>query len=266
VRLRSASATTLTLVLALAVLFPLSTVLGQSLPMALLGTVVATFASSVVRDKANHDRIITTFLVPLPAFASASLATVLNGYGLVADAGFIVVLFVATWVRRYGARGTALGMVAFTSYFFVLFLRAQLHQLPGLLLSIAVGTTVALLVRTVVLPDRPRVLLHRLTRALRRACASVLEAAVEVNQGQLPTDAATVQRRLDRLARTALMVEEWLDTHDAALHLTVDGPELSLRIFDSQRGRRSWSARWLPCASACVRTSPINSCGAHWRP
>ena len=179
VRLRSASATTLTLVLALAVLYPLSMVLGQSLPMALLGTVVTTFAASVVRDKDNCDRIITTILVPLPAFASASLATVLNGYGVVADAGFIVVLFIATWVRRFGARGTALGMVAFTAYFFVLFLHAQLHQLhqlPGLLLSITVGTAVALLVRTVLLPDRPRVVLRRLTRALRRACASVLAA------------------------------------------------------------------------------------------
>jgi uncharacterized membrane protein YccC len=116
----------------------------------------------------------------------------------------------------------------------VLFLHAQLHQLPGLLLSITVGTAVALLVRTVLLPDRPRVLLRRLTRALRRACASVLVAAVDVNHGVLSPDAPSVQRRLDRLARTALLIEEWLDTHDAGMHLTVDGPELSLRIFDSQ--------------------------------
>ncbi len=234
VRLRSASATTLTLVLALGVLVPLSRVLGQSLPVAMLGTVVATFAASVVRDKNHRERIITTVLVPLPACASASLAAVLNQYGFAADLGFIGVLFVATWVRRFGARGTALGMVAFTAYFFVLFLRAQLHQLPALLLSIIVGVAVALLVRTVLLPDRPRVLLRRLARALRRACRSTVAAAVDINRGALPTDSATLRRRLDRLARTALMIEEWLDTHDAALHLTVDGSEMSLRVFDAQ--------------------------------
>jgi len=131
VRLRSASATTLTLVLALAVLYPLSVVLGQSLPMALLGTVVATFAASVVRDQENCDRIITTILVPLPAVASASLATVLNGYGVVADAGFIVVLFIATWVRRFGPRGTALGMVAFTAYSSCCFCTLSCTSCPG---------------------------------------------------------------------------------------------------------------------------------------
>ena len=234
VRLRSASATTLTLVLALGALVPLSRALGQSLPVAMLGTVVATFAASVVRDKTHRGRIITTALAPLPACASASLAAVLNQYGAAANVGFIGVLFVATWVRRFGARGTALGMVAFTSYFFVLFLRGQLHQLPALLLSIVVGVAIALLVRTVLLPERPRVQLRRLTRALRRACRSALAAAIDVNQAALPTDSAMLRRRLDRLARTALMIEEWLDTHDAALHLTVDGPEMSLRVFDTQ--------------------------------
>ena len=234
VRLRSAASTTLTLVLALAVLVPLSRALGQGLPVAMLGTVVATFASSVVRDKGNRDRIITTALVPLPACASASLGAFLNGYGIAADVGFIVVLFVATWVRRFGARGMALGMVAFTSYFFVLFLHAQLHQLPALWVSIVVGVAVALVVRTVLLPNRPRVLLRRLSSALRRACGSVLAAAVDVNRGVLTPEATTVRRRLDRLARTALLIEDWLDTHDATVHLAVDGPELSLRIFDAQ--------------------------------
>jgi len=234
VRLRSAASTTLTLLLALAVLFPLSNLLGQGLPVAMLGTVVATFASSVVRDKDNRDRIITTLCLPLPACASASLAALLNGYGVAADAGFIAVLFVATWVRRYGARGTALGMVAFTAYFFVLFLQGRPHQLPALLLSITVGVAVALFVRTVVLPSRPRVLLRRLTRALHRACAAALSAAVDASRAVGPTDSKALRRRLDRLARTALMIEEWLDTHDAALHLTVDSAELSLRIFDAQ--------------------------------
>nr|MDQ2723859.1 FUSC family protein [Actinomycetota bacterium] len=87
VRLRGAASTTLTLVLALAVLVPLSKALGQGLPVAMLGTVVATFASSVVRDRDNRDRIITTALVPLPACASASLGAFLNGYGIAADVG-----------------------------------------------------------------------------------------------------------------------------------------------------------------------------------
>lgn len=82
-------------------------------------------SSAAVKDKTQHERIVTTLLLVFPAVVSVSLSAVLSQFGKVADVGFIVVLFAAVWVRRYGPRGTALGMVAFICYFFALFLQAQ---------------------------------------------------------------------------------------------------------------------------------------------
>ncbi len=233
VRLESAGRTTLTLVLALVVLAGLTRALGQPISVALLGTVVAMFSSVAVQDRTHRARVVTTALAALPAAASAGLAAVLHPLGWVADAGFVLVLFAATWVRRYGPRGNALGQVAFIAYFFVLFLRAAPAQLPVLVLSVVVGLAVALVVRVALLPERPRSELRRLTRALRRVCAATVGVALTRDHGS-DDGTRALQRQLDRLGTTALMIEDWLDRHDAARHLDVDGAALSLRVLDGQ--------------------------------
>lgn len=229
-RLRSATATTLTLVLAIAFLLPASNLIGQPITVALLGSVVAMQSAAAVKDKDQRSRVITTLLLFFPAAAAVSLSAILSQFGPVADVGFIIVLFTAVWVRRYGPRGTALGMVAFICYFFALFLRAQPSQIPIFLVSIACGVAISLLVRTVILPERPGVELRRLVRALRAASIDVLEVASNRSE----RDLVTLRKKLDRLGRTALMIDDWLDHNDAAQLFSVTSDELSLRIFDAQ--------------------------------
>ena len=229
-RLRAATATTITVILAMVVLLPGSNVIGQPLTVALLGTVVAMQSSAAVKDKDQHSRVITTLLLVFPAIAAVSMSAVLSQFGKVADVGFIAVLFAAVWVRRYGPRGTALGMVAFICYFFALFLRAQPGQIPILVVSIVVGIGISLLVRTVILPDRPGLELKRLVRALRAASIDVLE--VSSNRGDRNLD--LLRKKLDRLGSTALMIDDWLDRNDAAQLLSVTNDDLSVRIFDAQ--------------------------------
>lgn len=229
-RLRAASTTTITVVLAMVVLLPGAQLVGQPLTVALLGTVVAMQSSAAVKDKTQHDRIVTTLLLVFPAILSVSLSAALSEFGKVADAGFIVVLFAAVWVRRFGPRGTALGMVAFICYFFALFLRAQPGQIPMLAVSIVLGVGISLLVRTVILPERPGLELKRLVRALRAASIDVLQVASNRNDRNLDL----LRKKLDTLGRTALMIDDWLDRNDAAQLLSVTNDDLSLRIFDAQ--------------------------------
>ncbi|ORI18777.1 FUSC family protein [Rhodococcus sp. 1163] len=229
-RLRSATATTLTLVLAIAFLLPASNLIGQPITVALLGSVVAMQSAAAVKDKDQRSRVITTLLLFFPAAAAVSLSAVLSQFGAVADVGFIAVLFTAVWVRRYGPRGTALGMVAFICYFFALFLRAQPSQIPIFLVSIACGVAISLLVRTVILPERPAVELRRLVRALRAASIDVLEVASNRSE----RDLATLRKKLDRFGRTALLIDDWLDRNDAAQLFSVSSKDLALRIFDAQ--------------------------------
>lgn len=229
VRLRSASATTLTVVLAIVILLLATRAIGQPVTVAMLGTVVAMQASAAVKDKDQHSRIVTTLLLALPASAAVTSAALLSQIGKIADVGFIAVLFVAVWIRRFGPRGTALGMVAFISYFFALFLQATPAQLPVLIASILCGLGVALFVRTVIFPERPTVEVRRLLIALRAVSVSVLAAASSRDR-----DLRVLRRRLDRLSRTALMIDDWLDRNDAGALLSVTGSDLSLRVFEAQ--------------------------------
>lgn len=229
-RLRSASATTLSLVLAIAALLGFVTVAGQPVTVAMLGTIVAMQSSAAVKDRQQHSRVVTTVLLFFPAIGAVSLAAVLSPFGKVADVGFIAVLFCAVWVRRFGPRGNAMGMVAFMSYFFALFLRAAPSQLPVLAVAIVIGLSASLLVRTLILPDRPAVEVRRLVRALRTVSCSVLDAATHREDDDL----VSLRRRLDRLGETALMIDDWLDRHDAAQSLNVTSEDLAMRVFDAQ--------------------------------
>jgi len=229
-RLRSASTTTLSLILALSASYGFITVAGQPITVAMLGTIVAMQSAAAVKDRQQHSRVVTTLLLFFPAVAAVSLAATLSHFGKVADVGFIAVLFGAVWVRRFGPRGNALGMVAFISYFFALFLRATPSQIPVLAVAIAIGIGATLLVRTLILPDRPAVEVRRLVRALRNASSAVLDVATNCDE----FDLAALRRRLDRLGETALMIDDWLDRHDAAQSLNVTSDDLALRVFDAQ--------------------------------
>jgi hypothetical protein len=229
-RLRSAAATTLSLVLAMIALLTFVRIADQPLTVAMLGTIVAMQSSAAVKDRLQHSRVVTTLLLFFPAVGAVSLASVLSQFGKVADVGFIAVLFGAVWVRRFGPRGNALGMVAFISYFFALFLRAAPHQIPILAVAIVVGLSASLLVRTLIFPDRPRVEVRRLVRALRAASTAVLDVVTDRDDHDL----TVLRRRLDRLGETALMIDDWIDRHDAAQTLSITSDDLAMRVFDAQ--------------------------------
>ena len=174
-RLRSAAATTLSLVIAIVAMLAFTRVAHQPVTVAMLGTIVAMQSSAAVKDRQQHSRVVTMLLLFFPAVGAVALAALLSPFGWVADVGFIAVLFTAVWVRRFGPRGNALGMVAFISYFFALFLRASPGQIPVLAVAVAVGLGASLFVRTLIFPDRPLAEVRHLLRALRGASSSVLD-------------------------------------------------------------------------------------------
>ncbi|MDG3012564.1 FUSC family protein [Rhodococcus sp. D2-41] len=230
VRLHKAAATALTVLLTIGVMIGFIAATGDALPVAVLGVIVSMQAAWAVKDRTVEGRLLTTFLLPLPAAGSMALASVLMPYGKLADVGFILVLFVAVWVRRFGPRGQALGMLGFISYFFALFLHVELRQLPSLVAAIVLGVAVAFTVRRWLMPDRPRGEVRRLARALRATSSWVLA----VPGPDRAHDVEELRRRLARLADTGLLIEDWLDRNDASLHLDVTGHELSLKLFEAQ--------------------------------
>jgi uncharacterized membrane protein YccC len=262
-RLRSAAATTLSLILAMVALLALTHVANQPIPVAMLGTIVAMQSSAAVKDRQQHSRVVTTLLLFFPAVGAVTLAALLSPLGKIADVGFIAVLFGAVWVRRFGPRGNALGMVAFISYFFTLFLHATPDQIPVLATAIAVGLGATLIVRTLIFPDRPRAEVRHLVRALRRASTAVLDVVTNPDE----SDPATLRRQLDRLGETALMIDDWLDRHNAARSLSITSKDLALRVFDAQIAMEQlasllWTLRPGPGGLADAITS-LRTCLQH---
>lgn len=212
-RLRMATRTTAALGLSLLVLFVLTRATGQSLTVALLGVVITMVASRSVNEADPVQQRITMALLPLPAAASITAAALLAPHVVASDAVFVMIVFTAAYIRRFGARGRALGMVAFMSYFFTLYLRARVSELPWMIGAVAVGTVCTYLMTTYVLPDRPERVLRATIRALRARMAIVIDTTAEaVRTGHLDERRRRRMRaRTTRLNETALQVQSQIE-------------------------------------------------------
>lgn len=237
-RLQLAARTTIALASALAVLYLLTKATGQPLTVALLGAVIAMVSARSVNEPTPRQQKITLALLPLPAALAISAATLLAPHKIAADAVFVVIAFLAAYIRRFGSRGIALGMVAFMAYFFTLFFQAGTAELPWLIVAVVVGTLSSFVMSSYVLPERPEQVLRRTVQALRVRMALVVDSAASaVSAGRL--DDRRRQRlrvRVARLNETALMVQSQIaDTVDPArVWPGVDSAELALRLFDAE--------------------------------
>lgn len=237
-RLRTAIRTTAALAGALLTLYLLTRATGQPVTVALLGVVIAMISARAVNEPDPRRQRITMALLPVPAAAAITVGALLMPYRVASDVVFVLVIFVAVYVRRFGSRGTALGMVAFMTYFFTLFLHTSTAELPWLIAAVAVGALCSFVVTGYLLPDRPDRVLRRTMRALRARMAIVVDTTAEaVQAGRV--DARRRRRlrvRTTRLNETALMVQTQLeDRVDPALRWPgVSGETLALRLFDAE--------------------------------
>ncbi|MCZ0991206.1 hypothetical protein O1M54_46905 [Streptomyces diastatochromogenes] len=112
----------------------------------------ATFA---IREKQRSQQAVTLALGLPVALASVSLSALLNQWVVVGDVFFVVLIFCAVYGRRFGDRGTALGLIGFQIYFLSLFVHATTSALPGLYGVIAVAFVCSAVARFVLLPQTP---------------------------------------------------------------------------------------------------------------
>ena len=237
-RLRMATRTTAALACALAILFLLTRAAGQPLTVALLGVVITVIAARSVNEPDPHRQRITMALLPLPAALSIAAAALLAPHKVASDAVFVVVVFGAVYIRRFGPRGRALGMVAFMSYFFTLYLRANISELPWMIGAVVVGTVCTFVMSAYVLPDRPERVLRATIRALRARMAIVVDTTAEaVRTGRLDERRRRRMRsRIIRLNETALMVQGQIEDRADPVTLWpgVTSEQLAPWLFDAE--------------------------------
>jgi uncharacterized membrane protein YccC len=186
-RLRIAVRATLTVLFSAAILAPLTKAGIISGPGAVLGALMGIWANNVANDPDPRRRRVTAALVAIPGALAVTLAATLERIGpLTSSAGFLAVAFAAVYVRRYGPRWFALGMIALFGVFFALFVQVKLEQLPGTYVALIVGPAVAWVIRFGVVRDDPRSALRAARTAFAarvRLLARSVRAAVDETPG-----------------------------------------------------------------------------------
>ncbi len=193
--------------------------LHYSLRVALVGAAIGIMWTVMVNDERPRDQRITTLALWFPAASSIAIATLTAPNRVLSDALFVVTLFLSQYVRRYGPRMTAMGGIAVLAFFFALFLRATLSDLPYLLLALAVTALCTYVYRFYIFRDNPQLAVRNALdafRARQRLIAQTLSQTVA--RGKMTAkDRRTLQQHMLRLNETALMIDDLLvDSNDRA--------------------------------------------------
>ncbi len=184
-----------------------------------MASMVATFAISEPRPR---DQAVTLAFGLPTAIAAMSLGALLNRFVVAGDLFFIALIFGAVYARRFGDRGTALGLIGFQIYFVSLFVHARTPMLPQLCGVLAAAFCGAAAGRFALVRATPEGILDRLRRAFRARLAQVVTTAEklagEASDERLEGLVDDLRRDTARLHECALMIQGRLEdgTRDAA--------------------------------------------------
>ncbi|MFF0228404.1 FUSC family protein [Streptomyces sp. NPDC004629] len=172
-----------------------------------MAAMVATFA---IREKRRDQQAVTLALGLPVALVSLSLGALLNTRVVLGDLFFVALIFAAVYGRRFGDRGTALGLIGFQVYFLSLFVRATVPLLPGLYGTLVLAFGCSAVARFVLVAQTPAGILDRLRRAFRARLAQLVAAQIDLlDAGPDDMDKAleVVRVRTARLHESALMIQ-----------------------------------------------------------
>ncbi|MEN8651418.1 FUSC family protein [Streptomyces sp. 21So2-11] len=185
------------------------------------GAMTAMVATFAIKEKPVRGQAITLALGLPVALVAMSLGALLNTRIIAGDIFFVALIFGAVYSRRFGDRGTALGLIGFQIYFLSLFVGATTSDLPVLYLTLAVAFACSAVVRFAVVPETPQRVLTRLRDAFRARVAQLVASQIELLDAgpeQLDKVLDDVRRHTARLHEAALMIQSRLEdgTRDAA--------------------------------------------------
>ncbi|WP_328540251.1 FUSC family protein [Streptomyces sp. NBC_00344] len=183
-----------------------------------MAAMVSTFA---IREKHVRGQALTLALGLPVALVAMSLGALLHTRVIAGDAFFILLIFCAVYFRRFGDRGTALGLMGFQVYFISLFVRATVPTLPELYLTLTIAFASSAIVRFAVVPETPERTLGRMREAFRARLAQLVATQTELldaTPDQLDKVLDDLRRHTARLHEAALMIQGRLEegTRDAA--------------------------------------------------
>ncbi|MCX3058245.1 FUSC family protein [Streptomyces beihaiensis] len=195
--------------------------LGSPVAHMVAGAMTAMVGTFAIREKTVRGQAVTLALGLPVALAAMALGAMLHGMVVVSDVSFVALIFGAVYCRRFGDRGTALGLIGFQVYFVSLFVGASVGQLPRLSGVLAIALACGAVARFALVRETPQRVLGRLREAFRARLAQLVDAQTRLLDAA-PEDLDDVldelRRRTARVHEVALLIQGRLEdgTRDAA--------------------------------------------------
>ncbi len=203
--------------------------------MMLLGAIVGMLSGFGVVEPDARGQLISVLFLPLPMLAALALGIAVGGHRILSLVLLAVILAAGTYLRRFGPRGVASGMLLFMGFFFGFFLHGPITigDLGWVVAAVCLGDAVALVVRFGLFYPRPAHALQRTQRSYAARARKVAALALELfeDPAHSERDVRRLQRHLVRLNEAALMVDAQLGD-PAALADGSSGQLLHQRLFD----------------------------------
>ena len=212
----------------------------SSLVTMLLGAVVAMMGSNALVGPEGWGKVRNAAFFPVAVGLGMLAGTLTAGHQTLRVVGFVVAMFVAVYVRRFGRPWFFYGFMGWMGFFFASFLQATPDMVPGLLVAVVVATVWVLLLSVTLFRTNPRRALASTLVAYFARCRAVLRACAEVLE--LPPDADVRRRRALRalagqqagLAEGALITEAWSED-PRSLPEGWSGASLRRRLMETQQ-------------------------------
>lgn len=174
----------------------------------LLGAIVALTATNGIKELRRSATLKTCAGVPFSAGFGVSLSYVVTHYPAATVPMFMVVVFVAVWVRRFGTRWQTWGTTFFFGFFLNVFIKLPADTAPSVFLALVVSAAwIAILLTTALHVDQ-RKLFVRTVSALRARMRSTVSATIAVidSNGSRRT-VAQLRQELAKATDAALLLD-----------------------------------------------------------
>ncbi len=257
-RLRTAGSAAVAMGTALAVEAGVARLLGldarSSLVTMLLGAVVAMMGSNALVGPERWGKVRNAAFFPVAVGVGMLAGTLTAADQTLRVVGFVVSMFVAVYVRRFGRPWFFYGFMGWMGFFFASFLQATPDMVPGLLVAVVVATLWVLLLSVTVFRTDPRKALASTLSAYFARCRGVLRACGELleddggSAGRRRRAVRRVGAQQAGLAEAALLSEAWSED-PRALPAGWTGPQLRRRLLETQQSVDR-------VAGSCLRLDP----------
>ncbi len=194
----------------------------------LVGGIVAMMAGFTVNDSSPKQQLVSTLILPFPILGAMATGLALGAYRIPSLVFLVVLMTAAVYVRRWGPRGFAAGLVAFNGGFLGFFLHRELavRDIGWLAADVGLGIVASLFIRFAVLRTDHERTLDRMRRSWQSRATRLLDLSAEAvaapqtghhrphGRDGYQRDAAEVRlrRQLVRFNESTLIVEAQLVT------------------------------------------------------